>query len=460
MSTFSPTQFATVLDSSLPPAFGGKLCVAFSGGLDSTVLLHALASLRERRPDWSLRAVHVDHQLQAASASWAERCIAVAKRLGVALLVEKVTIARDHADGLEAAAREARYRVLRRLLEHGEVLLTAHHADDQLETVLLALMRGAGLQGLAAMPVCAPFACGWQVRPLLGFTRAQLTQWADASRIEAIDDPSNFDPRHDRNYLRHEVLPVLRRRWPAAASNAVRSTRHLADAMLLVDAQAVDDLSACAVGACLDVARLRVLDGVRRRNLIRYWLRLRGFDAPSTRKLAALEHDMFHAAADRNPVVSWSGVVVQRHRGLLYATPPQSVDAACQHAWDRREPLPLSCGALRFEAIEPSIAVRGFALSKLPTHVTVRYRSDGDSIRPAGGAHRRRLKKLLQEWDVLPWWRDRLPIICSGNEVIAIADLCIAHEFAAVPGEAAVRIVWDGKPGVLAEKNAARTRND
>jgi tRNA(Ile)-lysidine synthase len=453
MSSFSPTAFLAALNASLPRAFGGKLCVALSGGVDSTVLLYALAALSESQPEWRLRAIHIDHQLQSASSQWGERCKRLAEQLRVSIHIEAVNVARDHVQGLEASAREARYGAFRQHLQQGEVLLTAHHADDQAETVLLALMRGSGVQGLAAMPACAPFACGWHVRPLLGFTRAALTEWAQTYGIASVEDPSNLDLRHDRNYLRHAVLPALRERWPSMATNIVRSTRHLGDALQLLDEQANRDLTVCGAGACLDVTALRALTPERRANVLRYWLRLRGLNAPSTRQLQGLERDMFGASDDRNPVTRWSGAEVHRYRGRLYAFAPLASMTDESSAWLRDSSFEMTDGALRFEITGPYEADQAPCLSmeRLPEQLTVRYRGGGEHLRIAGRAHRKPLKKILQESGVLPWWRDRLPLLFAGKQLVAVGDIFIAAEFAATVGEPAARIAWDGRPEIFSD---------
>jgi len=450
MPAFSPDAFASALNAALPPAFSG-LCVALSGGVDSVVLLQALSALRAAQPTWRLRAVHVDHQLQTASGHWAEHCLRIAAGLNVPIDIERVTVDRNHAQGLEAAAREVRYDAFRRQLGSGEVLLTAHHADDQLETMLLALMRGSGVQGLAAMPVRAPFAGGWHLRPLLGYTRAQLVEWAVGGGIAAIEDPSNQNLRHDRNYLRHSVLPALRERWPSVAANAVRSAGHLGDALELLDEQAKRDLEVCAANGCLAVESLHALSPVRRANVLRYWLRSSGLPAPSTRQLHGLERDVFAAADDRNPVTRWPGAEVHRYRGRLYAFAPLDAVIDEPRSWLWREPLPLVDGALRIAELNAASGDREprLSLARLPDLLTVRYRAGGEQLHVAGRAHRKLLKKLLQESGVLPWWRDRLPLIFAGKRLVAVADLFLATEFAAAPGEPSARVVWDGRPEIF-----------
>lgn len=452
MSAFSPKALAAELKATLPSGFSGRICIAFSGGLDSAVLLHAISELRGANSGWHVRALHVDHQLQAASGEWAKHCESVAEALQIGLTVAKVVVARDHAQGLEAAARSARYAAIRKQLLEREVVLTAHHADDQAETMLLALMRGSGVQGLAAMPAVKEFGRGWHLRPLLAFTRAELSEWAAEHGIIAVSDPSNALLRHDRNYLRHEVLPLLVKRWPAAATNIARSANHLGEALSLLEELALRDLEVSAVGHCLIIEALRSLSAERCRNLLRYWLRREGLLAPSTRKLAGLMRDLFNTDLDRIPCVTWEGTELHWHRGLLYASSPRAAlsDAHSyegEWSWKESFPLPAKLGRLSMQAT----LEQGFSAANLPERLTIRFRRGGEKIQLPGRQHRSALRNLFQENDVLPWWRDRIPLVVSGRRLLAVGDLFLSDEFAAHPGEAAVRVVWEGAPRWQAE---------
>ena len=443
--SFSPSALLNHLERDLPAAASGKLCVAFSGGLDSTVLLHALAGGQQR---YSLRAIHVDHRLHQDSGRWRQHCERVAKSLGVPFSCEQVTVPVNSSSGVEAAARGVRYAALKRRLGPRETLLTAQHADDQLETVLLALMRGAGVNGMSGMPVCQAFGGGWHLRPLLHFARAQLEAWAGSESLEFLHDPSNDNRRFSRNYLRHDVIPALRKRWPDAANSAHRSAAHCGEASELLSTLAVADLAGAAVGPCLRVDALARLDKPRRRNLLRYWLRTLGARAPSTQKLAALEHDMLSAQGDRSPWVTWDDFEVRRHRGLLYGHQQlMSFDPARSTLeWNLRDALllPAGLGQLRTESTQG----RGLAVGKLPAALRVGFRRGGELLRPAGHAHHRELKKLLQETDILPWWRDRIPLLHAERKLVAVGDLWIAEQFAAREDEPGLRVVWDGRPGM------------
>lgn len=444
---FHPSACLKALERLLPGAASGRLIVAFSGGLDSTVLLHALVAATRERPGFIVSAVHIDHQLHPDSQRWNEHCAEVARSLGVEYRSERVLV--DGASvGVEAAAREARYGALKAGMRAGDCLLTAHHADDQLETVLLALMRGAGVAGLAGMPACQSFGPGWHVRPLLEFTRAQLQAWGEERGLSWLSDPSNEGRRFDRNYLRHEVIPSLRRRWPAASAAAVRSAAHLAEAGMILGELGAADVASASIGRCLRVELLAALPAERRRNALRLWLKARGARMPSTRKLHSLERDMIAAQPDRSPRVAWDGFEVRRHRGLLYASPVRERMPDTPMLWDPSAPLELPAGLGRLRA-EPSRG-SGFSAWKWRPQIEVRFRGGGEQLKVAGRSHHHKVKKLLQSAGVLPWWRDRIPMLYVHGELAAVGDLWMADAFAARDGEESVRVVWEGKPDVLA----------
>lgn len=447
---FSPASLLNIVRSHLPAAASGRLCVAFSGGLDSTVLLAALAQALEHEPAYRLCAVHVDHGLHPDSAQWERHCATVAQQLGVDYVSRPVRV-QPAGEGLEAAARQVRYAALRESLQPGDALLTAHQADDQFETLLMALLRGAGVAGLSAMPVCRNFPPGFHLRPLLGYTRIEIEAWTRIQPLTWISDPSNDNSRFDRNFLRHEVLPMLRTRWPAATQSAVRSANHLSEATLLLDDLAQADLAVAAVGPCLQVAVLASLSAARRRNLLRYWTRLRGARTPSTRKLLALEHDMLVAQEDRVPVIDWGGFEVRRFRGLLYGERMRTWSGRGTTAfdWDWSHPivLPDDLGSLSAQDGHGS----GLSRKLLPRTLRVEFRLGGELLRPAGQLHHRRLKKLLQDADILPWWRSRLPLLWVDDQLAAVGDLWTADEFSAGAEAESVRVIWRERPQIRAQ---------
>lgn len=454
---FTLPRLASRLQSllaSVPDTDAGKprLCVALSGGLDSTALLVALARLRAGDAHFThVRAVHVDHGLHPDSARWSAACRTLSHEHGIACSELRVEVPLDAGTSPEAAARAARYAALAGQIAAGEVLLTAHHADDQLETILLQCLRGGGLRAVAGMAPIGPFgAAAWHARPLLEFTRDDLAAWAGAQGLRWLEDPSNADRRFDRNYLRHEVLPALRSRWPAAAVTFGRVAGFARDALALEAACVEADLAVALAGRALRLDVLERLPEPRRRTVLRAWLAGLGLPLPSARTLAGLLHDMAAAAPDRLPEVRWPGAVVRRYRDHLYAasaTPSSSVvhegdwspgvDAA--YRWSASSSLTLS----------PAIGA-GLSRERLPASLALRRRRGGEAFMPSGSAHRRDLRKWLQERDVLPWRRHELPLLLAEGQLVAVADLGVAADFAARSDEPSWRIEWSGRGDVTA----------
>jgi len=451
---FTPHRLVASLDSllALVPATSHArspgLCVALSGGLDSTVLLVALAQLANAgRLTARLRAIHVDHSLHADSAQWARACRELADSHGVAYDEVRVAVNLDAGQSPEAAAREARYAALAARLEPGEVLLTAHHADDQLETILLQWLRGGGLRSIAGMAPLGRFGvAAWHARPLLEFTRAELAAWAGTQRLRWQEDPSNLDRRFDRNYLRLEVLPALRQRWPAVAATAGRVADYARDALAAEAACVALDLPRVLAGTAIELDALQSLPEPRQRAVLRAWLAGLGHPPASARSLAALRRDMTIAAADRIPETRWPGVVVRRYRGRLHVEAAGAVELH-EGSWPTAGGEAYAWSAGSSLALLPDVGT-GLSRERLPARLDVRSRTGGEAFLPAGGAHHRPLRKWLQEHDVLPWRRQDLPLLFAGDCLIAVADLGVAAPFAARSGEPSWRIVWNRRGAV------------
>lgn len=440
------------LDVPRPP-----ICVALSGGLDSTVLLVALARLRGEHATAAvgpLRALHVDHALHADSATWSRACAELCADLAVPFSQATVDARQGAGESPEAAARTARYDELRRRLHPGEVLVTAHHADDQLETILLQWFRGGGLSAIAGMARLARFGRhGWHARPLLAFERSELLAWAQAERLRWVEDPSNADRRFDRNYLRHEVLAPLRARWPAAARTTGRIAGFARDALELEADVAGADLATALRGRALGIAPLLRLPEPRQRAALRAWLAGCGLPLPPARTLASLLRDVRVAAPDRIPQTSWPGATVRRYREYLHAA-GQPVDGprGAPLEWPRPEStaLPWGDGSLRLVPDEGG----GLRRSSLPATLRVMLRAGGEAFVPSAGACRRPLRKWLQEHGVLPWRRADLPLLLDPEgRLVAVADLAIGADFRAGPGEPSWRVQWDGR-GAVTESDA------
>ena len=429
------------------------LCVALSGGLDSSLLLALTASLRGARRLPALRALHVDHGLHADSARWSVHCAAIAERLDVPIGILRVDARPAEGESPEAAAREARYAALRARLDDGEMLLTAHHADDQLEGVLLQWLRGGGLRAVAGMAPVRRFGSGWHARPLLGFTRAELAAEAAATRLDWVDDPSNDDLRLDRNYLRHSVLPALRTRWPAAARTVGRVAAQAAEALAMEEEIARADLGFAAEGAALVHERLELLPAARRRWVLRCWLRSLGLPVPSEATLASLEHDVARAAEDRVPCTRWPGARVHRYRGRLHAEAESLAAAALPVG---RWVAGTACDLGPLGRLELCASTgRGLCAARVGTGLELVSRPDGARFQPMRSAHHRPMRKWLQDRGVLPWRRAQLPLFALGGEIVAVADLAIADGWAAGDGEPGWVVEWRGRPPLTTADVAA-----
>ena len=439
---FGPRSLSRRLGELLPGFPDLAVCVAFSGGADSTALLAALAQLK--RPPLRLRALHVDHRLHPHSSSWAAHCRRVARALGVPLRVRTAKVARARGESLEAAARAARYGLLATALAPHEALLTAHHQDDQLETVLLQLLRGAGVAGIAAMPALAAFARGRLVRPLLPWSRAELSAWVRSQGLEWIEDPGNSELRLDRNYLRARVLPLIRERWPAAAATVARAARHAAEAQRLLDAVGAADAARASFGAMLSAQRLRTLPPERRRNALRFWITAAGHLAPPASRLEEIAGPLLQARADAQPYVRWEGALLQRQSDLLsLRAAPGSTSRLEELSWPWRRrrtcALPGSGGKLTLKR-----DARGpLDLDALPAMLTIRARRGGERLRPVRAGPRRALKSLLQEARVPVAERARLPLIFAAETLIAVAGLWLDESVqASAASRRRARLIW------------------
>ncbi len=391
--------------------------IAFSGGLDSTVLLHLLAHLARHHSLPALSAIHIHHGLQAAADVWPEHCQSVCDALGVSLQVIRVSV--QPGASLERAAREARYAAFTSLTEADEVLLTGQHRDDQAETLLFRLMRGAGVRGLSAMPAQRPLGQGTLLRPMLDITRSELEAYARAHQLHWIEDPSNQDRHFSRNYLRHQVLPLLTARWPQAQASMVRSAAHLREAQSLLDELAQLDLAQASTPSefpwlglpSLELAPLANLSAARQRNALSHWLQ------PLTR-LPDTDHwsgwdDLCGAANDASPVWRLADGELHRSAGRLW--------------WLSGDWLRAPTGSGEWP--DPSTALRlannGRVMFSGQTPVgplRIGYRQGGEVMHLAERGHRD-LKRLLNERGVPGFVRGRLPLLFRGAELLAVANL-------------------------------------
>ncbi len=410
------------------------LWVAYSGGCDSHALLHSLVALRsEIKPE--IKAVHINHGLSPLASEWEEHCRLTCEQLAVPYVAFSVN-ARIKSKSPEEAARHARYAEWKKMLSKNEVLLLAHHRDDQAETVLIQLLRGSGVKGLAAMPVKQNFSHGLLCRPMLGFLREEIVSYAVEHGLNWIDDPSNFDTDFDRNFLRHEVIPLLETRWSSLKKTLSRTATHQADADQLLTELAFQDWHHIHENNQIKISALLKLSVKRQRNVLRYWLAdVCEVALPDTVHLQRIINEVLTAAEDASPEVIWRGGEVRRYQGLLY-TQKKLVEHenATELDWSDLE-SDLELKGLKLSA-KLLIGV-GLRQSKLKNAViTLRFRQGGENCRPKGRGQTHQLKKLFQEWQVPPWLRASIPLIYVDGELAQVVGHCCCEPYAAEEGEA------------------------
>jgi tRNA(Ile)-lysidine synthase len=401
--------------------------VALSGGLDSSLLLFLLQRLEPSQP---VIALHIDHQLQSDSALWAEHCRQLCSRLNIPFNLIRVT----PGSASEASARTARYHAFESFLQPGDCLLLAQHADDQAETLLLRLLRGAGVTGLAAMPCSRPLGQGVLLRPLLQQSRARLEQGALELGLEPIEDPSNASSRYDRNFLRLKVLPTLKQRWPALLSRCCETAAVMREASELLTERAQEDISRCEERGGLGLARLNLLSQARQRNLLHVWVSEQSGHRLGRTQLLQLEKDFLHARSDAQPVFRLDGHQLRRYQEVLYLLPdPLPVVDEGERDLVVGESIELPLGCLQWQP-----AQRGLPVGQ---QLTLQFRRGGERLRPLGRGGSVSLKQLLQEAGQPPWLRYCQPLLMSEGEIIAVPGITLCE---AVTSEGGLLPIWSG----------------
>lgn len=459
---FSAASLRAVLELHVPAGATG-LVVALSGGADSAALLLAAAGLSSSFRGLPVRAVHVDHGLQAAAAEFREACAALCRGLDIPLTVLPVAVRSPPGASVEAAARDARYAALAGDLKPGECLLTAHHCEDQAETLLLQALRGAGLKGLSAMPLRRALGAGWHLRPLLDVPQHKLLAFG-ASSLRAsspgasspgasssgawVADPMNQDARFDRSYLRRDLWPLIETRWPGSAGALSRTARHLAEAQASLDRAAAAHVGRLRDGEALSVPGLRALAHAERIDSLRFWLCEADVEPPSTARLTEALRQMFDADVDHLPCVRWGEHALRRYRDRIFLTPavPPRLDGTL--SWpvrpDSSVDLGPSLGTLRWVA-----QIGGIDAGLVPETVFVRRRDGGEALKPAAKARTQSVRHLCQRHGVLPWMRDALPVIFTGDTLIAVGDLWLEARWCVAPSQPGLGIAWEHAPVVV-----------
>ncbi|KTD60748.1 tRNA lysidine(34) synthetase TilS [Legionella shakespearei] len=410
-----------------------QLIVGFSGGLDSTVLLHALASHPSLHS--KLLAVHINHGISPNADFWQQHCQELANHLSVPFIAQKVEF--NRSANIEEEARRARYAFFSSLLTENDCLLLGHHLNDQAETVLLQLFRGAGIDGLSAMKVSGHLGAGRVVRPFLSYSRHQLESYAASRNLKWIEDESNEDVNYSRNFLREHVMPLLESKWPGVAGTIARTAAHCQQARMNLDDLALEDCPALAtpVGS-LYITPLKSLALERITNVLRFWLKKNKVQLPGTDTFQRLIHEVIFARPDAMPLVSWDTTEIRRYQEHLFITFKQTQPLPDCIEW-REFPKSLTVPA---HGIFLSVEKAGQGLM-IPddAKITIQFRTGGESFSWRGQS--KELKKLFQEWNIPPWLRARVPLLYINGKLAAVIGYAVSDEFFTRDSDIALLIV-------------------
>jgi tRNA(Ile)-lysidine synthase len=371
--------------------------IALSGGMDSVVLLHFL---HKTFPALNISAIHVNHQLLPEAKDFEKHCKIICKQWKIPLKVVRVNIEKKPRESLEAKARTARYDVFKKILKKDDILLMAHHLDDQAETFLFQVLRGAGLKGASAMPAISALGKGFLVRPLLSFSRESLSNYARYHQLEWINDPSNIDTQFDRNYLRHEIFPLLKSRWPEVSKIFARFSEHCAEQEKLLQQLAKTEAATCQ-GKYLNtlyIPKLMAFSLTQQKNILRHFMQENNLRPPSEKILAEILN-MCAARSDKNPQVSWANTKCMRYQSHLFLLPFE----ARRNAKLTKEEKNWCKTHLK--------NLRGY---------TIKFRQGGERFKPKNSKYTRTLKNLFQEWKIPPWLRDSIPLLYHNDTLVAV----------------------------------------
>lgn len=424
---------------------GSHLTIALSGGIDSVVLLHVLVTLSKQIP-FTLSAVHVNHGISRNAVLWSRFCCDLCYVHGISVYIAYLHIKKESGISLEASAREARYRIFNHV--QTDYVVLAQHLDDQAETLLLQLIRGAGIKGLSAMPVVRKQAFDSApriLRPLLEVSRSRIESYARQNKLNWINDESNDSITFDRNFLRHEILPILSKRYPNYPKTLLRTSRHLSEASLLLDELAAMDSENCLVSGKLHVDNLRKLSFHRAKNLFRYILLQQGADLPSTAKLEEILHQLLSLSPDNQFYMSFGTTETRCYKDAVYILPKRRVSMQFeqnQYVWRGEALFALQQlnGTIHFIQAQNQGIDQQKIFNKV---ITACSRRGGEHFKPACNRPRRSLKNLLQEALIPPWERNVMPLLFCEDTLIWVPGIGIDCEFQVKSGQPGILPIWN-----------------
>jgi tRNA(Ile)-lysidine synthase len=416
-----------------------NIYIAYSGGIDSHVLLNLCASIGYFKD--KITAVYVNHGLQVEAESWSKHCEQVCGNLGVKFLSLTANAQAAPGESPEEAARNARYTSLKPLLANGDLLLVAQHSEDQLETVLLQLFRGSGLKGLSGMPESIAFGQGKLVRPLLDVTKNAIIDYAEANQLMWIEDPSNQHAHFDRNFLRNSIIPLLKQRWPSLDRTVSRSAKHCANTQGMLTLFA-DELLKTVINHSDDTLCLSRLQGysvVQQQLIIRQWFQYLGLKMPSQDFVQRILVEIVAAREDADPVLSTKDYSIRRYRDKLYCLKTSQKELGHDHIWSSGDLSLQIAEDVVYEVVESSNGIS--AAQWQNSKITVRFRSGGETIKLPGRSGHHSLKKLYQEAGIPPWERAGMPLIYLDDKLAAVGEHWVSAEFYSETQEPCFRII-------------------
>ncbi|CAH0524960.1 tRNA lysidine(34) synthetase TilS [Vibrio hippocampi] len=410
-----------------------KVVLGLSGGMDSRVLLHLLGRFQSDYPERNIIAVHIHHGLSSNADQWQTQCQRWSQKEGIAFDYRLVEVKSKAGESLEQVARHARYQALNDYIEPGDVLVTGQHLDDQTETFLLALKRGSGPKGLSSMAQSMPFGLGYILRPLLAVSRRDIERYAISEKLEWVEDESNQDTRFDRNFLRQEVIPSIKQRWPSFTSSVARSARLCAaQEQLLTELLQPELTKLCDELGGLSIVELAAYSQLKRDYLIRLWLEQHTQWLPSEIQLNKLWFEVACARDDANPELQLAQGSVRRFKQRLFWVSNHHDVSQWQGALtlDACLALPDALGTLSLSSLDkPISSVLSISRQNLPHSLQVIFEPEGLSAHPYGRVGSRKMKKLYQELGVPSWQRRRIPIVMHQDKVVAVAGLFVDKDY-------------------------------
>lgn len=397
------------------------LVIGFSGGLDSTVLLHELASYPELHS--KMQAIHINHGISPNAAEWQNHCEQFAKQLGIK--IQSYSVDFDRQANIEEGARTARYAALTKQLTNNDCLIVGHHRDDQAETLLLQLFRGAGIDGLAAMPEMLSIGLGTLLRPFLSISKEELYAYVKVHNLSWIDDESNEDTNYSRNFLRNNILPMLAEKWPNVLQKLARTATHCQEAQANLTHLAHIDSEDLAIDKdFLSIQHLKTLSYERIVNVLRTWLKCNQIKIPSSTLISRIVNELILTGDDTNPQVGWSQIIVRRFRQTLYLDKKKPVSKPQAQEWNNF-PAPLIFDELASQLTVERVS-QGLVIQN-QVKLSVKFRQGGEQFFWHG--QHKCLKKLLQQWGVPPWLRDSIPLIYCDDKIAVIVGHAISDLF-------------------------------